>query len=96
MGNPARGEQRARLRCNGLGPIALDPVDLGDDPRDLADPDQLQYIEMFQSLRARPVIGGDDQQHPVDRQHARQHIGQKALMAGNIDKAELGAIGQRR
>ena len=49
---------------------------------------------MFKGLRARPVIRRDDQQYPVDRQHAGQHVGQKAFMAGNIDKAELGAAGQ--
>ncbi len=88
------GEQRTRLRCNGIGPAALDPVDLGDDHRDLGNPDQLQYIEMFEGLRARSIIGGDDQQYPVYRQHTGQHVGQKTLMAGNIDKAELGAVGQ--
>ena len=49
---------------------------------------------MFEGFRARPVICGDDQQYPIDRQHAGQHVGQKAFMAGNIDKAELGAAGQ--
>ena len=36
-----RGEQRARLRCHGVGPAALDPVDLGHHRGDLVDPDQL-------------------------------------------------------
>ena len=96
LGKARRGEQRADLRGHRRGPAALDPVDLGDDPGDLGDPDQLQDVEMLEGLRARPVIGGDDQQHPVDRQHAGQHVGQKALMPGHIDKAELGAVGQCR
>ncbi len=51
---------------------------------------------MLDRLRARPVIGGDDQQYPVDRQHPGQHVGQKPLVPGNVDKAELGAVGQAR
>ena len=43
-----------------------------------------------------PVIGGDNQQYPVDRQHAGQHVGQKALVSGNVDKADLCPIGQGR
>jgi hypothetical protein len=93
---PCRCQQRTRLHCHGLGPAALDPVDLGDHPRDFLDPDQLQYVEMLEGLRARPVIGSDDQQYPVDRQHTGQHIGQEALMAGNIDKSEFRAIRQSR
>ena len=51
---------------------------------------------MLQGLRTRPVIGGDDQQHAVDRQHAGQHVGEEALVPRHVDKAELGAVGQRR
>ena len=47
---------------------------------------------MLEGLRARPVIGGDDQQYPVDGQHTGQHVGQEALMPGNIDKSKLGAV----
>ena len=73
-GKPGCREQSAELRDDRLHAIALDPVDLGDDSGDLGDLDQLEDVQMFQCLRARPVIRGDDQQHPVDRQHARQHV----------------------
>ena len=46
---------------------------------------------MFERLRPRPVIGGDDQQHAVDRQDAGQHIVHEPFVAGHIDKAEFGA-----
>src|SRR6516164_6838784 len=95
-GKPSCSEQRLDLLDDSRGPVALDPVDLGDDPGDLGDPDQLQDVEVLQCLRARPVIGGDDQQHPVDRQDTGQHVRQKTLMPWYVDKAELGAVGQPR
>ena len=95
-GKPRRGEQRLDLLDDSPGPVALDPVDLGDDPGDLGDSDQFEDVEVLQCLRARPVIGGDDQQYSVDRQHAGEHVRQKALVPRHVDKAELGAVGQCR
>ena len=92
---PRRAAPRASA-STAARPLALDAVDLGDDPGDLGDADQLEDVEMLERLRPRPVIGGDDQQHPVDRQHPGQHVGQEALVARHVDKAELGAVGQRR
>ncbi len=43
----------------------------------LGDADQRQDVEMFEGLRFGPVIGGDDQQHPVDRQDAGEYVRQK-------------------
>ncbi len=91
-----RGQQGADLARHRFDALGLDAVDLGHDRGDLGDPDQFEDVEMLQGLRPRPVIGGDDQQHPVDRQHPRQHVGQKALVAGDIDKAELGPVRQGR
>ena len=51
---------------------------------------------MFERLRPGTVIGGDDQQYPVDRQHAGQHVRQKPLVTGDIDKPQLGAVRQFR
>jgi hypothetical protein len=89
-----RDQQLIYLRCHAVAAGALDSVDLGDDAGDFFDPDQLQYVEMFEGLWAPPVIGGDDQQHPVYRQYARQHIGQETLVAWDIDKPKLGAVWQ--
>ncbi len=92
----SRSEQIGNLVGHRDGALGLDPVDLGHHPGDLGDPDQFEDVEVLDRLRARPVIGGDHQQHAIDRQDARQHVGQKSLMAGNVDKAEFGAVGQRR
>ena len=75
-------------------PLGRHAVDLGDDPGDLGDADQFEHVEMFEGLRPGAVIGGDDQQHPVDRQHAGQHVRQKPLVPGDIDKPQLGAVRQ--
>jgi hypothetical protein len=40
-GKSRRGEQCADLFDDCGGPVGLDPVDLGDDPGDLGDSDQL-------------------------------------------------------
>ena len=92
---PRRAAARPRFR-----PLrsrsARHAVDLGDDPGDLGDADQFEHVEMFERLRPRSVIGGDDQQHPVDRQHAGQHVRQKPLVPGDIDKPQLGAVRQCR
>ncbi len=74
LGIAGCGEQRRDLGDNGRAALGSGAVDLGDDAGDLGNPDQLENVEMLDRLRARPVIGGDDQQHPVDRQHARQHV----------------------
>ncbi len=94
--NPAAASSTPTSLDHRGGPIGLDPVDLGDDPGDLGDPDQFEDVEVLQRLRTRPVIRGDDQQHPVDRQHAGQHVGQEPLVPRHVDKPELGAVGQRR
>ena len=95
-GKSRPGEQRPDLLDHRLGPVGRDPVDLGDDSGDLGDPDQLEDVEVLERLRARSVIRGDNQQYPVDRQHAGEHVGQKALVPRHVDKPEFGAIGQCR
>jgi len=47
---------------------------------------------MFVCLRPGAVIGGDNQQYPVDRQDSGQHVRQKPLVTGDIDEPDLQAI----
>ena len=80
-------QQVAQLGRDRFAARGVDAVDLGDDCGHVADADQLENVEMFERLRPRPVIGGDDQQHAVDRQHAGQHVGKEALVARHIDES---------
>ena len=52
----------------------LDQVRLGNHGVDVAHAGQGQHREMLQCLRHRPVVGGDDQQHGIDAEHAGQHV----------------------
>ncbi|KEP72125.1 hypothetical protein HR12_28190 [Microbacterium sp. SUBG005] len=42
-----------------------------------------------------PVIARDHQQSMIDPAHAREHIGQKLLVAGHVDKAQHATVGLR-
>ena len=72
--------------------LASHAVDLGEDGGDLRDADQLQNVEMLERLRTRAVIRGEDEEHPVDRQDAREHVWEKPLVSRDIDKADVGSV----
>ena len=49
---------------------------------------QLQDVEMLARLRLDRFIRCNHQQHQIDPAHARQHVAHKALVPGNVDKAQ--------
>ena len=75
VGITGRGQQFLDSADDLLDPVGRGAVNLGDNAGDLGHPDQLEDVEMLDRLRTRPVIGGDDQQYAVDRQHPGQHVG---------------------
>ena len=90
------GEQRRELCLDRGASLVGHAVNLCHDPGKLGDADQFENVEVLKGLRPRPVIGGDDQQHAVNRQDSGQHVRQKALVSRHIDKAELGTIREGR
>ena len=86
VGIACLGEQQRDFGLDRGAAFRRHPVDLGDDPGHLGDPDQFQDVEMFQRLRPRPVIGGDDQQYPVDRQTPASMFGRNRSCPGTSTK----------
>jgi len=66
VGWPASASNTATSVFDRGAAVGFDAINLGDDSGDLGDADQFEDVEMFERLRLRSVIGGDDQQHPVD------------------------------
>ena len=65
---------------------SVDPIDFADHDSKVGDAGQSQNSQMLRRLRHWPVIGGDHQQHGVDRQHAREHVRQEPFVTRNVDE----------
>ena len=70
-------------------------VGLGDDENSAAGAEQMEDVEMLLGLRHHAVVGRDGEQHQVDAVRAGQHVADEALVAGDVDDAGAGAVGQR-
>ncbi len=53
---------------------------------------QLQDLQMLPRLRHHAIIAGHHQQRVIDAADARQHVGQKLFVSGNVDKPQHAAI----
>ena len=53
---------------------------------------QPQQREMFQRLRHRTVVRGNDQQRVLMGRYARDHVVYEAVMAGNVDEADSSSV----
>ena len=70
-------------------------VGLGDHEDAAARAEQMQDVEMLLGLRHHAVVGRDGEQHEVDAVRAGEHVADEALVAGDVDDAGAGAVGQR-
>ncbi len=82
------------LQPRELERLGVDEVGLrqGDDAA--LDPEQAQDREMLVRLRPRAFPGVDHEQEEVDAARARDHRPHEALVAGDVDDREAGAVGQ--
>ena len=62
----------------------------------MSDAEQSADVEMLPCLRLHGFVSRHHQKHGLDAADARQHIFDKALMAGNINEADRFAARQRR
>src|SRR6266403_5034267 len=76
------------LQADQTGGISIDQVGFREDDNAALDAEQPANIEMFAGLRLDGFVRGDYQQHQVDSGGAGQHVGDEALVSGDIDKAE--------
>ena len=51
-------------------------------------------VEVLAGLRHHALVGGDDEHHEVDAAGARRHRADEPLVAGDVDDAGHGAVGQ--
>ena len=47
---------------------------------------------MFDRLRSRPVVGGDDEHRGVDLAGPDEHVANEPIVAGHVDEVELGSV----
>ncbi len=69
-------------------------VGLGDDEDAAARAEQMEDVEMLLGLRHHAVVGGDGEEHEVDAVGAGEHVADEALVAGDVDDAGAGAVGE--
>src|SRR5271169_5635102 len=55
----------------------------------------MKDIEMLLALRHHAVVRRDREQHQVDAVRAGQHVADETFVAGDVDYAGAGAVGQR-
>ena len=91
------GERRGREQCAHLGGHFIDAlrwhaVGLGDDGDAAFDRQEVDDIEMLDSLRHDAVIGSHDQHDEIDPAYAGQHVAHEPLVSGDIDEADDVAV----
>ena len=89
-------QQRRYLFADFLHARLVHAIDLGDHHRTALHVQQIENVQVFQRLRHHPVVGRHHQQCVIDAAHTGQHVAHKALVTGDIDKADQLAIGQRQ
>jgi hypothetical protein len=68
--------------------VGIHQIGLGQRDDAARDAQQAADIEMLARLRLDGFVGSDHEQHQVDAAHARQHVLDEALVAGDVDEAE--------
>ena len=69
-------------------------VGLGDHEDAAARAEQMEDVEMLLGLRHHAVVGRDGEEHEVDTVGAGEHVADEALVAGDVDDAGAGAVGE--
>src|SRR5688572_3901027 len=69
-------------------------IGLGDDEDSHLDAEQVNDVQVLFGLRHDAVVGGDGEKHQIDAVGSRQHVLDKALVAGHVDDAGRCSIGQ--
>ncbi len=69
-------------------------VGLGDDEDAAAGAEQVEDVEMLLGLRHHAVVGRHGEQHEIDAVGAGEHVADEALVAGDVDDAGAGVVGQ--
>ena len=49
---------------------------------------KVEQLEVLESLRHDPVVGGHDQEREIDSGNACEHIANESLVAGHVDEAD--------
>ena len=90
------GEQRADAstapRSTRSG---VDGVGLRHDREPVADAERVEQRQVFERLRARAVVGRDDQHRGVDLAGADEHVADQLVVPRDVDEVELGAVVER-
>ena len=75
-------------------PVFLHQVGLGEDHQALLDLEQLADLQVLPGLGHDAFVGGDDQGHQVHAGGAGHHVAHEALVARDVDDAQVPAGGQ--
>ena len=62
----------------------------------MVDSEGVEQLEVLEGLGARAVVGRHDQHGDVDLAGADEHVADEAVVAGDIDEVELGAVAEAR
>ena len=79
------------LKC-----LGIDRIGFGQHGNATPHAQQLQNVEVLPRLRLDRLIRRNHQQHQINATHACQHVAHKALVPGNIDKAQPQSLSARR
>ena len=74
--------------------IGSDEVALRDDREAVRDSERVEELEVLQRLRARPVVGGHDQQRRVDLTRTHEHVADELVVPRHVDEVELRSVRQ--
>ncbi len=92
----ARPGQQAADRVDHLvHAVRLDHAGLGHHGDAVADPERVEQREVLDRLRARPVVGRDDEHRGVDLARSDEHVPDQPVVAGDVDEVELDAVVER-
>ena len=87
---------RLRRRPGELDEVGVDEVGLGKGDDAVLYAEEVDDGEVFASLGHDAFVGGDHEKGEVDAANAGEHVLDEALMAGDVDDADLLAAGESK
>ena len=97
IGAPASGVRASSAATSSAASSAtsvVHGVDLRERDHRARDAEQLADREVLARLRHHALVGGDHEQQQIDAGGARHHRAHEPLVAGHVDHAEPGPVGQ--
>ena len=82
------------FRRHELEPLVVHEIALGDGHEAAADVQQVENGEVLPCLGHHRLVGGDHEESQVDAAHAGEHVVDESFVTGNVDDADLAAVGQ--